>query len=374
VWDLTAGTPLLTAKEQDQSGRRWNQTDTVGLKTIPNTVLSVEYFRDVQPILARSCVGCHNSQGGQEPAGQLDLAADNELVQVENEGRFPGTYYRLALDERAKFGPKPFGYDSWGYPNASRYIRKFQARRSLLVWKLFGERLDGFSNDDHPSPTQSGAEIVLTKAGKPVDSERYRAAWDLDFTGERMPPPQAVKEGKAAALTDDDRRTILRWIDLGCPIDLSPQIQAEKASAQSNGKQVATLHVDRDQEGDALVAAGKSPSYGYLLDDQRPVLAVTEPRAGENEMLERLLIGLHDYDTGIVMSSFAVTANFAIDDLPAGENLAKRFKEVNRGVHEYRLKQPIRSLPEGKLTVVIQDRQGNQTRIERTLWIGKRSE
>ena len=60
------------------------------------------------------------------------------------------------MDERAKFGHKPVGYDSWGYPNASRYIRKFQSRRSLLIWKIFGERLDGFSNDDFPSETKPG--------------------------------------------------------------------------------------------------------------------------------------------------------------------------------------------------------------------------
>ena len=44
-----------------------------------------------------------------------------------------------------------------------------------------------------------------------------------------MPPPEAVagtyegpdgKKIKVAPLTDEDRRTIFRWIDLGCPVDL----------------------------------------------------------------------------------------------------------------------------------------------------------
>ena len=48
----------------------------------------------------------------------------------------------IALDERAKYGYKPVGWDSWGYPNASRYVRKFQSRRSLLYWKIYHERLD----------------------------------------------------------------------------------------------------------------------------------------------------------------------------------------------------------------------------------------
>ena len=103
-----------------------------------------------------SCVACHTAKDEQEPAGNLVLDADDEQVPLSSEGKFPGTYYRLALDERAKFGHKPVGWDSWGYPNASRYVRMFQSRRSLLVWKIFGERLDGFQNDDHPSEAKPG--------------------------------------------------------------------------------------------------------------------------------------------------------------------------------------------------------------------------
>jgi hypothetical protein len=39
-------------------------------------------------------------------------------------------------------------------------------------------------------------------------------AADLDFTGSIMPPP-----GTASALTEDEKRTIARWVDLGCPLD-----------------------------------------------------------------------------------------------------------------------------------------------------------
>src|SRR5262245_66062657 len=106
--------------------------------------VNVEYWRDIKPILDRSCVACH-SKNSDQPAGNLVLDADDEQIPLEQKGKFPGTYYRLALDESAKFGYKPFGYDSWGYPNASRYIRKLQSRRSLLVWKIFGARLDGFT-------------------------------------------------------------------------------------------------------------------------------------------------------------------------------------------------------------------------------------
>src|SRR5207253_2288456 len=156
VWDLVNRTPVNTSKANDESRQTWDANDTSGVRFIKNGPLNVEYWRDIKPILIRSCVGCHTAKGEKTPKGQLDLDADDELIQNEHLGKFPGTYYRLALDERAKFGYKPAGWDSWGYPNASRYIRKFQSRRSLLVWKIYGERLDGFSNEDHPSEKEAG--------------------------------------------------------------------------------------------------------------------------------------------------------------------------------------------------------------------------
>src|SRR5262249_29159218 len=83
------------------------------------TLRNVEYFRHIQPILKRSGAACH-AKNAEKTAGTLVLDGDDEWMQVEQHGKFPGTYVRLALDERAKFGYKPVGYDSWGYPNASR--------------------------------------------------------------------------------------------------------------------------------------------------------------------------------------------------------------------------------------------------------------
>ena len=70
---------------------------------------------------------------------------------LPNADDVPGTYYRLAMDYAGRFGYKPI-VGSWRHTNASRYIRMFQSRRSLLTWKIYGERLDGWSNDDFPTP------------------------------------------------------------------------------------------------------------------------------------------------------------------------------------------------------------------------------
>ena len=85
--------------------------------------------------------------------------------------------------------------------------------------------------------------------------------------------------------------------------------------------------------------------------------------------LTRILIGMHDYNTGLDSGSFTVTADFPIDGVKPGENLAERFKEKTEGVREMRLATPIKELKRGTLTVAIKDRQGNTTRIERTITV-----
>ncbi|MCS7046225.1 MAG: hypothetical protein NZO58_07705, partial [Gemmataceae bacterium] len=349
VWDLVNATPLVVAKAADQSRRQWDADDETGLRFLTRdfgsgkqaAVVNVEYHRDIKPILQRSCAACHTARGGKEPAGNLNLDADDELVNVENLGKLPGTYARLAADERARFGHKPIGWDSWGSMQASRYIRKFQSRRSLLIWKIFGARLDGFHNDDHPSETRPGAR-TLTWKGQEVDVPKMKARQDLDYLPPMMPPPEAVQAGKVAPLSDDDKRTLARWIDLGCPIDL-----------------------------DAGAAGQPTASFGWFLDDQRPTLALTLPAAGRNAELTRLLIGMHDYGTGIDPKSLTVTADFAVDDAPPGTNLAPKFRPTSQGVWEYRLKTPLTQLHRGTVTVAVADGQGNVTRLERTFSVGR---
>ena len=334
VWDLVNSHPQLTGKENDQSGMKWDVANASGLKFQPG-LIQVEYFRDIQPILKKSCAACHSSKA-KELAGNLDLDADADSIQYEHHGKFPGTYLRLAMDERAKFGHKPVGYDSWGYPNASRYVRKFQSRRSLLVWKIFGQRLDGFSNDDHPSEALPGDRENLLQKGQKVELQKNRHRWDLDFSGSAMPPMEAVKKGLVKPLTAEDKLTLVRWIDLGCPIDFdyNPEKLSEKG-------------------------------YGWMLDDNRPVLTLAEPALGSIGPLRRILIGMDDYYSGLDMASFRVTASFKVNDRPPGENLATGFKEKSQGVWELLLKEPLNSMPTGTLRIEIADRQGNRTLIER---------
>ena len=46
---------------------------------------------------------------------------------------------------------------------------------------------------------------------------------------------------------------------------------------------------------------------------------------------------MHDYGTGLDLDSFSVTADFAIDGVKPGENLAAKFKALPDGRWELRL-------------------------------------
>ena len=78
VFDLTQQTPLLTTKKNDQSGKKWDAKDETGLR-FEKGVKNVEYFRDVKPILERSCVACHTGKPT-KPAGNLVLDDDTHAA------------------------------------------------------------------------------------------------------------------------------------------------------------------------------------------------------------------------------------------------------------------------------------------------------
>ena len=352
-FDLTKATPLLTSKKNDASGKQWDTEDTSGLR-FEKGVKNIEYFRDIKPIFDRSCAACH-SHKSDKPAADLVLDDDSLMQGPQSLGglvagpssKVPGTYFRLALDHAGKFGRKsPVG--SWPHPQASRYVRSFQARRSLLIWKIFGARLDGFRNDDFAHETIPGDPASLIFQGKPFSPKMggNNRLVNLAYQGGVMPPPEAVagtyqspdgKKIKVAPLSDDDRMNLVRWIDLGCPIDL-------------------------DFDPKAPTARGN----GWVQDDNRPTLTLTYPHAGANTDLTRLFIGMHDYDSGLDMKTFRVVADFEVDGVPAGQDLASKFTSKSPGVWEWKLSRSVEKLARGKIEVSVQDKQGNLSRIERT--------
>jgi hypothetical protein len=337
VWNIAERTPLLTSKARDESGKKWDRKDETGVRFVKG-VVNVEYYRDIKPILDRSCVACH-TQKSAKPAAGLILDDSQPLEPRPNKGGAGvvfGGFARLAADAAAGYGRKPFAPLGSTHA-ASRYITMFRSRESLLVWKLFGQRMDGIREAD------------LRKNFGYLASAHFGAC-QISYSGSIMPPPEAVagtyqgpegKKIKVAPVTDEDRLTIVRWIDLGCPIDL-----------------------------DFDPGRPSRSGYGWMLDENRPTMAVTYPKAGVNDKLERILVGMFDYNTGLDTKSFTVKADFPIDGIPAGRDLASKFKQLPDWRWELRLNKPIEQLKKGKLTVTVKDNQGNISSVERTFSVG----
>ncbi len=307
VYDLAAETPLLTV---DGAG-------DPGVTVVAAAAVDVEFYRDVRPILTRSCVPCHTANDPNPPG---DLVLDDLALY----GGLPGDYKRLADDRDADWGyPPVIPNGIWRQTNASRYVRAFQSRRSLLTWKIFGQRLDGWSNADHPTESVPGDPTTLPAGAEPNQA-------DLDFTGTEMPP---IGSG-VPPLTEDEKRTLARWIDLGCPIN----------SGQETG------------DGE----------FGWFLDDLRPTLTVSLPRPGANpDPVSLIRFGLADNYSGLDLPTLSVTADFAVAGRPPGAELADLALEVSDGVRAITLPEPVPELPAATVHVEVADVQGNVTRVER---------
>ena len=305
VYDLSKTTPLVTA---DAGG-------APALREVAAPTVDVEFLRDVRPLLQRSCVPCHTKSVANPPARLvLDDRADLSAG--------PGDYMRLAADSDGAFGipslVQPYG---WRQTNASRYVRMFQSRRSLLVWKVFGARLDGWTNADHPTESVPGDASTLP-AGANVNEA------DLDFTGTIMPPPGSG----VTPLSEDEKRTIARWVDLGCPIDFDAPTQ--------------------------------SPTRGWRCDDQRPCLTVSSPRPGANAApLSKIVVGAADADSGIAAGSLSVTCDFPVAGRAAGAEIADLFAVSGDGIWSYVLPAPLGSGASGHVSASVRDVQGNVTRV-----------
>jgi hypothetical protein len=152
---------------------------------------------------------------------------------------------------------------------------------------------------------------------------------DLDYTGTVMPP---VGSG-VPALTIDEKMTIARWIDLGCPIN----------------------------NGD-----GGATEYGWFLDEIRPTLEVSVPREGRSmDNLTELVIGVADANSGIEPGSLSVVANFALAGRSAGAELADLATPIGDGIYRISLGAPAAVPDDGEIHFEVRDRQGNTTWVTR---------
>jgi len=314
IQNLSHQTPILA---KDSEGNPTTQL-------VSASAVDVEYHRDIKPILERSCVPCHN---GSNP--QAELVFDDETIVDMHEN----TYNRLARDSDAEYGyPPVISNGTWRQTNASRYIRKFQSRRSLLIWKIFGMRLDGWSNADHPTESVPGDETTLPEGASPNDA-------DLDFTGTIMPPEGSVHPVSGdpiPPLTEAEKMLFATWVDLGCPVNVTEAL------------------------------GGLRSQLGWFLDDLPPTLTISSPRSGTSlAPVAVFKFGAFDYYSGMDGSETTVVADFAVDGHPPGTNLAPFFQVVDDHIQALTLDEPILNLSDGSLTVSVKDIDGNETKLVR---------
>jgi hypothetical protein len=125
---------------------------------------TVDFRRDVMPIVAGKCAACHGDAGG------LSLADDGNGT-----GSFNQAYRNLLA--------------AGDGPGRGKYVHSGRARTSPLIWHLYGR---------NTSRSWDGAD----KAGTP-----------------RLMPPDG-----APALTEGEKRTFVEWVDMGALWDGVPRV------------------------------------------------------------------------------------------------------------------------------------------------------
>src|SRR5581483_3668905 len=116
---------------------------------------------------------------------------------------------------------------------------------------------------------------------------------------------------------------------------------------------------------------GGATPWGWFLDEIRPTLAVSSPRAGANAPpLAEIRIGTADANSGVAAGSLSVTADFAVAGRAPGSELADLATPVADGVVRIAVEPALPEGTAGRLQARVRDNQGNWTRVDRRFFVG----
>ncbi len=194
VFDLTQKTPLLTTKAhgpvRQEVGRQGRDRPALREGRQERRVFPRRQA-DPRPQLRRLP---HAEARTSRPASSCWTTTPSMHVSATSR-KFRARTTGWPRTARRRYGHKPVIHNGqWRQTNASRYVRKFQSRRSLLIWKVFGRRTRRLDQRRFPDGDDAGRpDHAAPATGKPIpNTPQNRDRADLDFTGSAMPPPDAV--------------------------------------------------------------------------------------------------------------------------------------------------------------------------------------
>lgn len=145
---------------------------------------TVDFRRDVMPIVKGKCVRCH--AGAEAPVHFTD--AMSPVARSDGTAFFNRTYGSLLASKQE--------------PLQGKYVHPGKARTSPLIWRLYGR------NTSRP--------------------------WDEVGSGKTVTP---MPPDGAPVLTDDEKRTFVEWIDMGALWDGIPAVAAPVSEDRGGGSQ-----------------------------------------------------------------------------------------------------------------------------------------
>jgi hypothetical protein len=153
--------------------------DSLQLTLPPAKRRTVDFRRDVMPIVAAKCASCHDKADATvRLSGDMTPGADR-------------TPFNLSYVTLLASGPDP---------HQGRYVHPGEARTSPLIWHLFGR------NTSRP--------------------------WDGDTRGQAV---AQMPQGSSVVLTENDKQTFVEWIDMGALWNGIPE--GEEEGGQTGGHQ-----------------------------------------------------------------------------------------------------------------------------------------
>ena len=198
----------------------------VKLDAPPEQRRTVDFRRDLTPIIEAKCVRCHNDQ---DPAAGLDLSHGDELVYLRTAIRGDGA----SLIRAAVFNRAYLHLSAPANAKIGKYIYPGMARKSPLIWRLYG----------------------------------YSFLYDTPV--QRCPPDKP--------LTDEEKALFAVWVDLGAqwdnipgPDDYPSYSRAESAKlARADDRRVQALQKNPVQA--TQIRCGDCHSLNRALVQRKPL-------------------------------------------------------------------------------------------------------